>query len=223
MFRQGPVGRPSAGAEREVEPSVGPERLDGPGHEEREALDGVGGVAEDGVVGAPVLGGEGLTQVVGGDSDAFGAEQGDQIGVDLEDLGREVRSQGFTGLKTNIFLFDPKPDMFQPGFTRGTGWPELNWDKPLIRGLRAQLEAMLPTDFSITSLGFRGVSSVFVLEAPQGRRTDLLGMLQNRIGTSTGGLPPLILEGFTPNGAPLFVAIDTETPSGDNTSTSIFP
>ena len=61
---------------------------------------------------------------------------------DLEDLGREVRSQGFTGLKTNIFLFDPKPDMFQPGFTRGTGWPELNWDKPLIRGLRAQLEAM---------------------------------------------------------------------------------
>jgi len=61
---------------------------------------------------------------------------------DLEDLGREVRNRGFTGLKTNIFLFDPKPDMFQPGFTRGTGWPELNWDKPLIRGLRAQLEAM---------------------------------------------------------------------------------
>jgi len=38
---------------------------------------------------------------------------------DCRALGQEVRDKGFTGLKTNIFLFDPEPALHAPGFN----WP----------------------------------------------------------------------------------------------------
>ncbi|MGI9335077.1 MAG: mandelate racemase/muconate lactonizing enzyme family protein [Gammaproteobacteria bacterium] len=61
---------------------------------------------------------------------------------DLETLGTEVRERGFGALKTNIFLFEPEPHMYQPGFTHGPGWPELNADRRLIEALQAQLGAL---------------------------------------------------------------------------------
>ena len=61
---------------------------------------------------------------------------------DVEALGREVASKGFTALKTNMFVFDSDPHMIQPGFTRDPGWPELNWDRHTIRAVRSQLEAL---------------------------------------------------------------------------------
>jgi L-alanine-DL-glutamate epimerase-like enolase superfamily enzyme len=60
---------------------------------------------------------------------------------DVAALGRRVREQGFKALKTNIFLFDRDPGLHMPGFGRGAGGPELNVEKALIDGLRAQLEA----------------------------------------------------------------------------------
>jgi L-alanine-DL-glutamate epimerase-like enolase superfamily enzyme len=62
---------------------------------------------------------------------------------ELRTLGEEIAKAGFRGLKTNIFRFDEKrPYMHQPGFTRGDGWPELNWDAALNRLLRSQLHAL---------------------------------------------------------------------------------
>jgi len=60
---------------------------------------------------------------------------------DVVALGRRVREQGFKALKTNIFLFDRDPGLHMPGFGRGAGGPELNVEKSIIDGLRAQLEA----------------------------------------------------------------------------------
>jgi len=61
---------------------------------------------------------------------------------DLVSLGREVRERGFKALKTNILIFDDEPNVYMPGFTSTLGWPELNVDKKLIEGLRAQLLAL---------------------------------------------------------------------------------
>jgi L-alanine-DL-glutamate epimerase-like enolase superfamily enzyme len=62
---------------------------------------------------------------------------------DLRALGDEVAQAGFGALKTNIFRFDvPEPYMHQPGFNRGPGGPELNWDGRLLRNLRSQLHAL---------------------------------------------------------------------------------
>ena len=61
---------------------------------------------------------------------------------DLVSLGREVRERGFKALKTNILIFDDEPNVYMPGFTSTPGWPELNVDKKLIEGLRAQLLAL---------------------------------------------------------------------------------
>jgi len=61
---------------------------------------------------------------------------------DLVSLGREVRERGFKALKTNILIFDDEPNVYMPGFTSTPGWPELNMDKKLIEGLRAQLLAL---------------------------------------------------------------------------------
>ncbi len=60
---------------------------------------------------------------------------------DLVDLGREVAELGFGALKTNIFLFDERPRMHQPGFARAPGWPELNPDRKVTQALRDQLGA----------------------------------------------------------------------------------
>jgi L-alanine-DL-glutamate epimerase-like enolase superfamily enzyme len=57
-------------------------------------------------------------------------------------LGREVRERGFTALKTNIFRFDhDPPSMYQPGFARNDGWPELNVDQHLLKIISDQMAA----------------------------------------------------------------------------------
>ncbi len=60
----------------------------------------------------------------------------------VRELGRHVAEQGFTALKTNIFLFDEAtPFMYMPGFTRSPGWPELNPSRRIIGALDEQLAA----------------------------------------------------------------------------------
>ena len=61
---------------------------------------------------------------------------------DVVALGKRVRESGYKGLKTNIFLFGEDPPMHMPGFGRGGDTPALNVEKPMIRNLRAQLEAL---------------------------------------------------------------------------------
>lgn len=60
---------------------------------------------------------------------------------DVKSLGREVKAKKFTALKTNIFLFDRQPAGYMPGFNRPLGYPELNAERDVIDGLKAQLEA----------------------------------------------------------------------------------
>jgi len=61
---------------------------------------------------------------------------------DIRALGAEVREQGFSALKTNIFCFDDgRPYMHQPGFARNAGWPELNVDRRLLGIISAQMAA----------------------------------------------------------------------------------
>ena len=60
---------------------------------------------------------------------------------DVEALGREVKEKGFTALKTNIFLFDREPIGYMPGFNRPPGYPELNAERDVIDGLKAEMEA----------------------------------------------------------------------------------
>src|SRR4029450_2596660 len=48
---------------------------------------------------------------------------------DLAKLGKRGKERGFKALKTNISRFDlDPPNMHQPGFARGPGYPELNPD-----------------------------------------------------------------------------------------------
>jgi galactonate dehydratase len=62
---------------------------------------------------------------------------------DLAKHAQEVRDRGFRALKTNILPFsDGKLGSFNPGFGRTAGWPELNWDNRLLRGLQDQLHAI---------------------------------------------------------------------------------
>ena len=60
---------------------------------------------------------------------------------DVRSLGREVKDKGFTALKTNIFLFDRESPGYAPGFNRPSGYPELNAERDVIDGLKAELEA----------------------------------------------------------------------------------
>ena len=61
---------------------------------------------------------------------------------DVRALGRTVREEGFSALKTNIFCFDrAAPYMHQPGFARNDGWPELNVDRRLLRIISDQMAA----------------------------------------------------------------------------------
>ena len=57
-------------------------------------------------------------------------------------IGAEVREKGFCALKTNVFIYDGGvPRGWRPGF--GVPFmPELNVDKPVLRNLRAHLEAI---------------------------------------------------------------------------------
>jgi enolase-like protein len=57
-------------------------------------------------------------------------------------IGAEARDKGFSALKTNVFIYDGgAPRGWRPGF--GVPFmPELNVDKPVLRNLRAHLEAI---------------------------------------------------------------------------------
>ncbi len=65
--------------------------------------------------------------------------------ADLTRLGQRVRDAGFTGFKTNMFLFegDGPPIRHFPGFARGPGWPDLNPPDRLAPRVKEQLEAMI--------------------------------------------------------------------------------
>lgn len=61
---------------------------------------------------------------------------------DVAAAGREARERGFTALKTNPFRFEgSEPRIDMPGFGRGAGWPELNWDTGFLEALAAQMTA----------------------------------------------------------------------------------
>ena len=61
---------------------------------------------------------------------------------DIVAMGKEVRANGFSALKTNIFLFDDEhAHMHMPGFGRTAGWPELNPSRDVVQALREQLSA----------------------------------------------------------------------------------
>jgi L-alanine-DL-glutamate epimerase-like enolase superfamily enzyme len=57
-------------------------------------------------------------------------------------MGAEARERGFTGLKTNTFIFDDGPAYaWRPGFA-APFYPELNVERKLIRNLRDNIEAL---------------------------------------------------------------------------------
>ena len=61
---------------------------------------------------------------------------------DLVKLGKHVKERGFKALKTNIFRFDLNPpNMHQPGFARGSGYPELNPDGAVLAAISDGLAA----------------------------------------------------------------------------------
>ncbi len=62
---------------------------------------------------------------------------------DVRELGAHVRDQGFSALKTNIFLFDEDtPKLYMPGFGRSPGSPELNLTPRIVSALNDQLGAL---------------------------------------------------------------------------------
>lgn len=60
---------------------------------------------------------------------------------DIAACGREVREQGYTALKANAYLLDGEARVHMPGFGRGTGAPELNWDWKLLDAMADQTRA----------------------------------------------------------------------------------
>lgn len=61
----------------------------------------------------------------------------------VKSIGREVREQGFTACKTNIFLYEGQknPKGWRPGFG-SPNQPDLNVDRTVLRNLRMHLEAL---------------------------------------------------------------------------------
>jgi galactonate dehydratase len=86
---------------------------------------------------------------------------------DLARHAREVRDRGYRALKTNILpLADGRLGSYVPGFGRTVGWPELNWDNKLTRGVTEQLSVIrdavgpdmgihLDTNFNFKTEGFK--------------------------------------------------------------------
>jgi L-alanine-DL-glutamate epimerase-like enolase superfamily enzyme len=62
----------------------------------------------------------------------------------VEKLAAHVVEQGFSAMKTNIFIFngDKSADLFMPGFGTSNEMPDLNWSRDLIRRLKDQIAAM---------------------------------------------------------------------------------
>ncbi len=61
----------------------------------------------------------------------------------VKGIGREVREQGFTACKTNIFLYEGQknPKGYRPGFG-SPNQPALNVERDVLRNLRMHLEAL---------------------------------------------------------------------------------
>jgi galactonate dehydratase len=89
---------------------------------------------------------------------------------DLARHAQEVQAQGFRALKTNIMPFvDGRLESFVPGFGRTIGWPELNWDNRVTRGVTDQLLAIrqavgpdmgihLDINFNFKTEGFKRIA-----------------------------------------------------------------
>jgi galactonate dehydratase len=89
---------------------------------------------------------------------------------DLARHAEEVKRLGFRALKTNIIPFENgKLVSYTPGFGRTPGWPELNWDNRLLRGVTDQLTAIraaagpdmgihLDINFNFKTEGFKRIA-----------------------------------------------------------------
>jgi galactonate dehydratase len=89
---------------------------------------------------------------------------------DLARHAQEVRDLGFRALKTNILpLADGRLSSYVPGFGRTAGWPELNWDNRLTRGVTQQLSTIrqavgpdmgihLDINFNFKTEGFKRIA-----------------------------------------------------------------
>ena len=89
---------------------------------------------------------------------------------DLARHAQEVQVLGFRGLKTNILpLADGTVSSYVPGFGRTAGWPELNWNNKLTRGLTEQLRVIrdavgpdmgihLDVNFNFKTEGFKRIA-----------------------------------------------------------------
>ena len=90
---------------------------------------------------------------------------------DLARHAQEVKQRGFRALKTNILpLADGRIESFSPGFGRSLGWPELNWDNRLTRGVTEQLSIIgeavgpdmgihLDVNFHFKTEGFKRIAA----------------------------------------------------------------
>jgi galactonate dehydratase len=93
---------------------------------------------------------------------------------DLARHAQEVRDRGFRALKTNILpIVDGKLTSYVPGFGRTVGWPELNWDNRLTRGVTEQLAMIraavgpdmgihLDINFNFKTEGFKRIAEAVV-------------------------------------------------------------
>jgi galactonate dehydratase len=91
---------------------------------------------------------------------------------DLARHAQEVRDRGFRALKTNILpLVDGRLASYVPGFGRTPGWPELNWDNRLTRGVTEQLSIIreavgpdmgihLDVNFNFKTEGYKRIADV---------------------------------------------------------------
>jgi L-alanine-DL-glutamate epimerase-like enolase superfamily enzyme len=89
---------------------------------------------------------------------------------DLAKHAQEVRDRGFRALKTNILpMADGRLSSYVPGFGRHAGWPELNWDNKLTRGVTEQLSVIrqavgpdmgihLDINFNFKTEGFKRIA-----------------------------------------------------------------
>ncbi len=91
---------------------------------------------------------------------------------DLARHAEEVKQLGFRALKTNILpSVGDTLVSYVPGFGRTAGWPELNWDNKLTRGVTEQLLAIrdavgpdmgihLDINFNFKTEGFKRIADV---------------------------------------------------------------
>ena len=85
-------------------------------------------------------------------------------------LGKLVRERGFKALKANIYLFDTdKPEVYQPGFARVDGWPELICTPRILaaitdqtaafrEGVGPEFDLLLDVNFNFKTSGYRQVA-----------------------------------------------------------------